>query len=113
MISELVRLVTQKHFTSDINRATLRTLKMSGNSYKEWLRTSIQNGSINCCSENDIKLDLKHIGLGGYGVVYKATVRAGSSFEITTRTMLGEWHNRFSGMPVAVKVLHSDKHGGC
>ena len=86
---------------------------MSSNSYKEWLRTSIQDGSINCCPESDIKLDFKHIGLGSFGVVYKATVRAGSSFEITTRAMLGEWHNRFSGMPVAVKVLHSDKHGNC
>ena len=85
----------------------------SNNSCKDWVHTSIQDGSISCCPESDITLDLKHIGIGGYGVVYKATVRAGSSFEITTRTMLGEWHNRFSGMPVAVKILHSDKHEDC
>ena len=86
---------------------------MSSNSYKEWLRASIQDGSINCCPESDIKLDLKHIGLGAFGVVYKATVRGGSNFEITTRTMLGEWHNSFFDMTVAVKILHSNKHGTC
>jgi len=86
--------------------------QISSNSYKEWLHTSIQDGSINCCPESDITLDLKHIGLGSFGVVYKATVTAGSSFEITTRTMLDEWHNHFSGMTVAVKILNSD-NGDC
>ena len=87
--------------------------QVASNSYRDWLHASIQNASINCCPESDISLDLKHIGLGGFGVVYKATIRAGSSFEITTRTMLSEWHNHFSDMTVAVKILHSDKHGDC
>ena len=87
--------------------------QMSSNSCKEWLRTSVQNGSINCCPVSDIKLDLKHIGLGSFGVVYKATVRPGSSFEIITKTMLGEQRNGFSGMTVAVKFLYSDESGDC
>ena len=58
--------------------------------------------------DNHVQLRL---GLGAFGVVYKATVRGGSNFEITTRTMLGEWHNSFSAMTVAVKILHLDDHG--
>ena len=82
--------------------------QMSDTSYKEWLRASIQDGSISCCPENDITLDFQHIGLGAFGVVYKATVRPGSSFETITKTMLGKWHNGVSDMTVAVKILRSE-----
>jgi len=87
--------------------------QMSSNLYKEWLRTSIQDGSINCCPVSDITLDFKHIGSGSFGVVYKATVRPQSSFETITKTMLGEWDNEFSGMTVAVKKLRSYEYGDC
>ena len=86
--------------------------QISDNSYKEWLRESIQDGSIYCCPENDITLE-KQIGFGAFGVVYKATVRPGSSFETITKAMLGEWDNGFSGMTVAVKILHPDESGNC
>src|SRR6185312_4174934 len=83
--------------------------QISDNSYKEWLCKSIRDGSIYCCPENDITLDLQHIGFGAFGVVYKATVRPGSSFEINTQTTLGEQHNG----SVAVKILHSGESGDC
>jgi len=86
--------------------------QISDNPCKEWLRESIQDGSIYCCPENDITLE-KQIGFGAFGVVYKATVRPGSSFEIITKTLPGEWHDGFSGMTVAVKKLRSYEYGDC
>src|SRR6185369_7506325 len=50
-------------------------LTMSQTSYKEWLETSINEGSIYCCTEHDIKLDPLHIGHGAFGVVYKAAIK--------------------------------------
>ena len=56
----------------------------SDNSYKEWLQARIQDGSIYCCPENDITLDLeKHIGRGskqrpdGGGIEGKGVWRVG------------------------------------
>ena len=87
--------------------------QISDNSYKEWLRESIQDGSISCCPENDITLDRKtHIGVGAFGVVYKATIRPGSGFATIIKTMLDERHN-VSGMTVAVKMLRLYDYGEC
>ena len=89
---------------------SLTMSQTSDNSYKEWLRESIQDGSIYYCTENDITVDLKHIiGFGAFGVVYKATVRPGNNFEIITKTTLGERHNG----SVAVKILRSYEYGDC
>jgi len=73
---------------------------MSSNPYKEWLETSIQERSIHCYPENGIEIDFPYIGLGGYGAVYKATIKQKSGI--------------FSDMTVAVKILHrDDKPGAC
>jgi len=85
----------------------------SDNSYKEWLDTSIQEGSIYCCSESDIKLDLLHIGHGAYGVVYKATIKRKNSLGNVAKTIMGKRRNSLSGMTVAMKTLYPDKHGKC
>ena len=92
---------------------SLTMSQISDNWYKEWLGASIKDGSIACCPENDITLNFKHIGSGAFGVVYKANVRPGSSFETITKTMLGEWDNGVFDMTVAVKILHSNESGDC
>jgi len=85
----------------------------SNNSYKEWLETSIQEGSIYCCPESDIKLDPTHIGLGAFGAVYRATVKRTNGIGSITKTILGKTHNILSGMTVAVKTLFPDNQGDC
>src|SRR5690242_9888138 len=77
---------------------------MSQTSYKEWVYTSIHEGSIYCCSESDLDLDPLYIGRGAFGVVYKATIKQ----EISVA------NNIFSDTTaVAVKVLFPDNHGNC
>ena len=85
-------------------------LTMSNNSHKKWLEASIQEGSIYCCPENDIKLDFPYIGLGGFGVVYKATIKQENGI---TTTISSKRHNIFPGMTVAVKILHLAKPEAC
>ena len=89
--------------------ACISMSQTSNNSYKQWLETSIQEGSIYCCAESDIKLDSLHIGLGEFGVVYKATIEHNDSI---TTTISDKKQNIYSGMTVAVKILFPDKHGG-
>ena len=85
----------------------------SDNSYKEWLDTSIQEGSIYCCPESDIELDPQYIGLGAYGVVHKATIKRRNGLGNVAKTIFGKRRNSLSGMTVAVKILYPDKHGKC
>ena len=80
-------------------------------SYKEWIETSIHEGSIYCCSDNGIKLDPLHIGSGAFGVVYKATIKQKTGIGNIVKTILGKKSNIFSDTTVAVKVLLSDRHG--
>ena len=82
---------------------------MSDNSYKEWLETSIREGSIYCCPDSDIKRDPNHIGQGSFGVVYKATVKQKNR---VIPTILGRKHNILSGMTVAVKTLSPNNNDG-
>ena len=88
---------------------------MSQTSYKEWLETSIHEGSIYCCPENGIKLDpiLIHIGHGAFGVVYKATIKQKNGIGNIAKTILGRRSSIFSDTTVAVKILFPDKHGDC
>ena len=62
------------------------------NEYKEWLKKSIEEGLIECCSYNDIILDHMPIGHGGYGVVHKAKMK-------------------HSGITVAMKTLFQERYG--
>ena len=80
---------------------------MSNDLYKQWLETSIREGSIYCCPESDMKLDPHYIGKGTFGVVFKATVKQKNS--IIPRAIWGGRQNVLSGMTVAVKTLF-DKH---
>ena len=77
----------------------------SNNSYKEWLETSIQEGSIYCCPESDI-IDRQLIGHGGYGVVFKATIKQ----KRFAKAILGKDRNILSDMTVAVKSLFLISH---
>ena len=87
---------------------------MSQVPYREWLETSIQDGSIFCCPENDIKLDDKPIAFGASGAVYKGTVGLRSRFSFITKKIQGKRQNVLSsGMTVAVKTLLSDNQHGC
>ena len=87
---------------------------MSQVPYREWLETSIQDGSIFCCPESDIKLDDKPIAFGASGAVYKGTVGLKSRFNIITKKIQGKRRNVLSsGMTVAVKTLLSDNQHGC
>src|SRR6185312_5494103 len=83
---------------------------MSNDSYKQWLETSIREGSIYCCPESDIKLDPHYIGKGTFGVVFKATVKQKNS--IIAKAIRSKKQNILSGMTVAVKTFF-DKHNGC
>jgi len=56
------------------------------NVYIEWIGKSVQEGSIHCYSEGDIKVGRTPIATGAYGVVFKATMKR-------------------TGMPVAMKTL--------
>ena len=88
--------------------STLPMSQTSNNSYKEWLEASIQEGSIYCCPENDIKLDpLLHIGSGAFGAVYKTTIKQKTSIA----AVLSRKQNIYSGMTVALKRLFPDKYG--
>jgi len=86
---------------------------MSQTSYKEWVETSIHEGSIYCCSANDLELDPLYIGHGAFGVVYKATIKQKTGIGNIAKTILGKKSNVFSDTTVAVKVLFPDRHGDC
>ena len=88
-------------------------LTMSQVPYREWLETSIQDGSIFCCPESDIKLDDKPIAFGASGTVYKGTVSL-SRFSNITKTIQGKRQKTLSsGMTVAVKALLPDNQYDC
>ena len=72
-------------------------------SYKEWVETSIHEGSIHCCPENGLELDPLYIGRGAFGVVYKATIKRETCIS----------NNVFVDTTVAVKILFPDRHGDC
>ena len=76
---------------------------MSQTSYKEWVETSIHEGSIYCCPENALDLDPLYIGNGAFGVVYRETIKQET----------GIANNFFSDTTVAVKILFPDRHGDC
>jgi len=82
-------------------------------SYKEWLETSIQDGSILCCSENDIKLYDKPIGLGASGAVYKGTARFKSRFKIFTKSKDKRLSAFSSETTFAMKTLLPDSQYDC
>ena len=90
-----------------ITHSMLTISQTSKNSYKEWLEARIKEGSIYCCPENDIKLDPLHIGSGGFGAVYKATIKENYGVGI----FFGKKQNIYSGMTVAVKILFPNGHG--
>ena len=72
----------------DVRSSQSQVISQRGpsNEYKEWIERSIEEGSIRCYSENDIKVGRIPIATGAYGAVFKATLK----------------HNR---MPVAMKTL--------
>jgi len=82
-------------------------------SCKEWLKTSIQDGSIECYLESDIKLYDKPIGLGASGAVYKGTARFKSRFKIFTKSKDKKLSALFSEMTFAVKSLLPDNQYDC
>ena len=83
---------------------------MSQVPYREWLEKSIQDGSIFCWPESDIKLDDKPIAFGASGAVYKGTVSLRSRFSVLQREFKARQN---SGMSVAVKTLLPDNQYGC
>ena len=85
---------------------------MSRTSYKEWLDTSINEGSIYCCPENGIKLDTLPIGIGAFGVVYKATIKQKNGIGNIAKNILGRKSN-ITDTTVAVKFLFPDSYGDC
>ena len=82
---------------------------MSQTSYNEWLETSIHEGSIYCCSGNDLELDPIYIGHGAFGVVYKATIKRKNGIG----HILSRKPSISSGTIVAVKMLIRGKHEDC
>ena len=85
---------------------------MSQASYKEWLKTNINEGTIYCCTENDIKLDTLPIGNGAFGVVYKATIKQKNGIGNIAKNILGR-KTSISDTAVAVKILIPDSYGNC
>ena len=59
---------------------------------EEWIKNRIQEGFIRCYPKGDIDMRLLPIAGGGYGAVYKATMK----------------HNKLT---VAIKTLYRDIHG--
>ena len=47
----------------------------SNNMYKQWICSSIQQGSINCYLENNITISMIPIARGAYGVVHKGIIK--------------------------------------
>ena len=72
-------------------------------SYKGWLETSVQEGSIYCWEESDLSIESIPMACGASGVVYKATVKSNSSF--------GQKQDIPSGMTVVVKTFIPPVHG--
>ena len=52
---------------------------------KAWIDNSVRDKTIQCYSEDDISIDRRSVGHGGYGVVYKATVK-GTGQQIAMKT---------------------------
>jgi len=80
---------------------------------KEWLETSIQDGSIDCYLESDIKLHDNPIGLGASGAVYKGTARFKSRFKIFTKSKDKRLSAFSSETTFAVKTLLPDSQYDC
>src|SRR6185312_764350 len=72
-------------------------------SYKGRLETSIQEGSIYCCSESDLSIESTPMACGSFAVVYKATVKSNST--------LGKKQDIPSGMTVVVKTFIPSSYG--
>ena len=87
-----IKPIVLQNFLTNQSRYFIKTIMliMSSNPYKEWLETSIQERSIHCYPENGIELDFPYIGLGGYGAVYKATIKQKSGI-FSDMTVAVQW----------------------
>ena len=62
------------------------------NMYKQWIRNSIRDGSIDCYLENNITINMIPIGRGAYGVVNKGTIKDSGKI-VAMKTLFPEENN--------------------